>query len=47
MRVEAIPMMAPRSMVQIDDVNFFSLPAEDAAASPNGIIEVFKHKAFG
>lgn len=27
--IEALPMMAPRSMVQIDDVNFFALPSED------------------
>ena len=30
--LEALPMMAQRSMIQIDDVNFFALPAEEAAA---------------
>ena len=30
--IEALPMMAQRSMIQIDDVNFFALPAEEAAA---------------
>lgn len=30
--IEALPMMAQRSMVQIDDVNFFALPADDGAA---------------
>ena len=29
--IEALPMMAERTMVQIDDVNFFALNAEDAA----------------
>ena len=30
--LEALPMMAQRSMIQIDDVNFFALPAEEGAA---------------
>ena len=30
--IEAIPMMAQHSMVQIDDVNFFTLPGDEAAA---------------
>ena len=30
--LEALPMMAQRSMIRIDDVNFFALPGEEAAA---------------